>query len=232
MRRLSLYKIIKKYKNYCHVSIFFNNRISKKIRFGYKFSQKSFKDAKKLKFLKISVRQPRLPVKRKTKYGKILEQRQKIIYILDSGRRSSFLKYITQFFQTSTASLNSFFNLSSINSIFFFYSFGFIENPAFQRFFGRYYESAFSTFKNFQAFRNKTVSFFNFQQYYWYYFLSTFKYRANKKLIFYYFSRKNFFFNIFTFAIYPYNTNGLRGNSSTAIYGNKNAFPKVFLRIF
>lgn len=230
MKRLSLYKLIKKYKTYCHVSIFFNARFTKRIRFGYRFYQKTFKDAKRLKFLKINVRQPRLPVRRKTKYGKILEQRQKLIYILDSGRRSAFFRIIQNFYRLRTSSLNSFFNFASINPFFFCYSFGFAESPSFQKFFDRYYLLQRPISKSVQAFRTKTSTFFYFPNQYWLYFLSVFNFRAQKNLIFYYFNQKNFFFNLYTFGLYPFSTKGFKGVQSARLYGNRNAFPKTFLR--
>lgn len=234
MKRLSLYKLIKKYKGYSHVSIFFNNRTSKRIRFGYKFYQKGFKDAKRLKFLKINIRQPRLPVKRKTKYGKILEQRQKLIFMIDSGRRHLFLQYINKLYRgTRNGSLNNFINRSATNPFFFFYSFGFTENPAFLKFFSRYYEQLWSSAKSVTGFRYKNPVFVNFTNLYWYYFLSTFKLRAYKKLIFFFFNPKNYFFSSRTFGLYPFRLqNAAFGSYRSSSVGHKNSLPRTFLRFF
>lgn len=234
MKRLSLYKLIKKYRNYSHVSIFFNNRITKRIRFGYKFYQRGFKDAKRLKFLKINVRQPRLPVKRKTKYGKILEQRQKLMFIMDSGRRHTFLRYMNKLYRGNrSSSLNTFVNFSNINPFFFFYSFGFTENPAFLRFFSRYYEQNSPVTKSVIGFRYKRPIFLHFNAAYWYYFLSTFKFRARNKLIFFFFTPKNYFFNLKTFGFYPFKAKSVGvGSYKPSVLGHKNALPRTFLRFF
>lgn len=232
MRKISLFKLIKKYKSYCHVSIFLNNRLDKRVKYGYRFYQKGFKDAKRLKFLKVNVREPRLPTKRKTKYGQILEARQKLIYATDFGRLHKMKIYVAGVHKGARSSpLTNFYNFNYANPLFAYYALGLLENPAFSKYFSRYYNISQSASVSRQAFRYKTSFFFSSFPVCWLYNLTIFRLRALKRLCFFYFNSRNYFFNLLTFGSYPFYSSGYF-NLDKNLYGNRNSGPKVFRRVF
>lgn len=207
MRRISLFKLIKKIRNYSHVSIFFNNRLDKPIRYGYRYIQRAFKEPKRLKFLKIQVRQPRLPVKRKTRYGKRLQLRQKAIYMLNFGRLKRLVSYNNKF--NRPGKFSRFSNFSAFNFFLpnvYLHSFGFVESPAFNFFTSRYILKEISINSVTKVFSNLSHAAFQFpiSGHFFLYVVRTFFYRLFVKPIRFFKRDYPFFFSTKLFSFYPF----------------------------
>lgn len=209
MRRLSLFKLIKKIKHYSHISIFFNTRLDKPIRYGYKYIQRAFREPKRLKFLKIQVRQPRLPVRRKTRYGKRLELRQKAIYLINFGRLKKLVSYSNSFNKAgsfhrfSKFTAHNFFTPSS-----YLHIFGFSENPAFN-FFSSRYISKLGEINNYSATFIKAFPgnfFFPISGFFYFYAIRVFFYRLFVKSLRFFLADVPFAFSFKLFSFYPFST--------------------------
>lgn len=207
MRRLSLFKLIKKIRNYSHVSIFFNNRLDKPIRYGYRYVQRAFREPKRLKFLKIQVRQPRLPVKRKTRYGKRLQLRQKAIYMLNFGRLKRLVAYNNSF--NRAGKFSRFSNFSALNFFLpnvYLHTFGFVESPAFNFFTSRFMNRFININSPSNVFANLSYGEFRFplSGYFFLYVLRTFFYRLFVKPLRFFSKKYPFFFSTKLFTFYPF----------------------------
>ncbi len=209
MRRISLFKLIKKIKHYSHISIFFNNRLEKPIRYGYRYIQRAFREPKRLKFLKIQVRQPRLPVRRKTRYGKRLELRQKAIYSINFGRLKKLVSYNNSFNKAGSFSrfsrfvAHNFFMPSS-----YLHVFGFSESPAFNFFSSRYIRQL-GEINNYSATFIKSFPgtfFFPISGFFYLYAIRVFFYRLFIKSLRFFLIDTSFFFNFKLFSFYPFST--------------------------
>jgi hypothetical protein len=224
MRRLSLFKLIKKIKHYSHISIFFNDRIEKPIRYGYKYIQRAFREPKRLKFLKIQVRQPRLPVRRKTRYGKRLELRQKAIYILNFGRLKKLVSYNNSFNKSGSFSrfskfvANNFFMPSS-----YLHVFGFSENPAFNFFSSRYMRKLGEINTYSATFIKSFPGQFSFpiSGFFYMYVLRVFFFRLFTKSLRFFLSDTSFIFNFKLFSFYPFSTSMTKPSSFRRSFDNK-----------
>jgi ribosomal protein S4 len=92
--RTSPFRLVKRYARYSSFEIYFLNKITKKIRYGYKVYQKIFKRYRSKKTLRINVRKPRVAVKRKTYYGKALEIKNKYSYLIGGIHASKLSRFV------------------------------------------------------------------------------------------------------------------------------------------
>jgi len=92
--RTSPFKLVKRYARYSSFEVYFPNKITKKIRYGYKVYQKIFKRYRSRKTLRINVRKPRVAVKRKTYYGKALEIKAKYSYLIGGVHASKLSRFV------------------------------------------------------------------------------------------------------------------------------------------
>jgi ribosomal protein S4 len=90
----SRYKLTKRYARYSTYEIYLNEAKNKKVRFGYKVYQKIFKRYRSKKTLRINVRKPRLAVKRKTYFGKAMEMKNKLSYLLGGIHSSKLSRFV------------------------------------------------------------------------------------------------------------------------------------------
>ncbi len=211
MRKFSRYALIKKIKSHSHISIFFNDRLDKPIRYGYKYLQRSMREPRRLKFLKVNVRHPRIPVRRKTKYGRRLELRQKSSYLLHIGRlkklvsKSKFLSKPGQASRFSNFAAFRFFDLHNM-----VHAFGFSESPSFNFFLGRYFFKSKIQFGSIsRSFSSLGFHHFNFPQSgaFFFYALRVFFYRLYLKNVPIYLTKRSFLINFNTFSSYSYKPN-------------------------
>jgi hypothetical protein len=233
MKKISLYQLAKKNRNHSNISIFFNSRTDKNIRYGYRYVQKAFREPKRLKFLKINVRKPRLPIKRKTRYGKFLQARQKVLYLLNFGRLHKLTKYSIKnnqrgkFSRLSSFSNSSLFDLHTSGHVF-----SLTENPSFNFFLGRYYNQEVNryydvnrsfTWHGFHSFSLPVSGFF------YNYTFRVFRIRSLIKLFYFYVSQKDYFFNFKTFSIYPFSKVGYPSQDKKmyGFFAGQRAFGKL-----
>jgi hypothetical protein len=203
MRRFSLYKLIKKIKSYSHISIFFNNRIEKPIRYGYRYVQRALREPKRLKFLKVQVRQPRLPVRRKTRYGRRLELRQKAIYMFNFGRLKKLVSYSWQFNRPGRiARFSNFSSFVFLNPETYLNFFGFSENPSFGFFTSRYQKSYPRSASVSRIFPNSSLFHFSFpfSGVFYFYILRVFFFRLYIQDLKFFTAELPFIFNFKTFS--------------------------------
>lgn len=93
---VSKYKLVKRYARFSHILVYLSEDKLKEIRYGYKVYQKLFKRYRiRNNTLRIDVKKPRVMVKRKTKYGKALEIKQKLSFALGGVSAKKFHHYVS-----------------------------------------------------------------------------------------------------------------------------------------
>lgn len=90
----SKYKLVKRYARFSNTCVYLVAGTEKKIRYGYKVYQKIFRRYRSRKALRVNVRKPRISVKRKTIYGKAMEMKEKLTYLLGGLRANKLKKYV------------------------------------------------------------------------------------------------------------------------------------------
>ena len=89
---ISKFRLVKRYLRFSNFDVYFYQH--KKIRFGYKFYQKIFRRYRSKKTLKINVRKPRIAIKRKTSFGRALEIKNKLSYLLGGVHASKLSRFV------------------------------------------------------------------------------------------------------------------------------------------
>jgi ribosomal protein S4 len=90
----SKFRLVKKYARFSNTCVYIKINETKKIRYGYKVYQKIFKRYRSKDTIRINVRKPRIITKRKKSYGKALESKEKLSYLLSGIHANKLKKYV------------------------------------------------------------------------------------------------------------------------------------------
>lgn len=90
----SKFKLVKRYARFSNTCVYIPSSIHKKIRYGYKVYQKIFRKYRSRRALRINVRKPRVLIKRKTKYGKAIEIKEKFSYAIGGIASKKLKRYV------------------------------------------------------------------------------------------------------------------------------------------
>jgi ribosomal protein S4 len=90
----SKFKLLKRYARFSNTCVYMKINERKKIRYGYKVYQKIFRRYRSKGTMRINVRKPRIPVKRKKSYGKALESKEKLSYLMGGIHSNKLKKYV------------------------------------------------------------------------------------------------------------------------------------------
>jgi ribosomal protein S4 len=90
----SKFKLVKRYARFSNTCVYLKINARKKIRYGYKVYQKIFRRYRSKGTMRINVRKPRVRIKRKKSYGKALEAKEKLSYLIGGIHSNKLKKYV------------------------------------------------------------------------------------------------------------------------------------------
>jgi ribosomal protein S4 len=90
----SKFKLVKRYARFSNTCVYFSDARRKKVRYGYKVYQKVFRRYRTKRAIRVNVRKPRLVLKKKSKFGKALEIKEKITYVVGGIRANRIKRYV------------------------------------------------------------------------------------------------------------------------------------------
>lgn len=125
----SKFKLVKRYARFSNTCVYFSSARRKKVRYGYKVYQKVFKRYRSKRTLRVNIRKPKVMLKRKSKFGKALEMKEKLTYLVGGIRANRFIRY-TKISKSKTRSpLRSLLNKIESRLDFVLYRINIIQNP-------------------------------------------------------------------------------------------------------